>query len=309
MKQLVTESIPRTDDLLHDIRRLQSVLDAKTSLYGDNLTQNGLEWKAMGLPVDENLLVIVKGWFYNLCIGLLCELDTECSKVQSLVTDMRELLFNVEGEKLMESILCGLEFISGVISFIGLPSRKLIYGCQVLATIYGRYISEHLDQLHQTVVDKNPQEKGVWMDVKMVPSTMRSARVDIRFMQHMESMTRTLSSLQTLHDGAAATVTSDQQGSGFSISTAPFEHATVPDLESVNVLENFTSMLVEVVVRAISVVETCKTTSALKSANVMAKPETSYVYMEESLVTFADKIVEASGRDRADGPRLQVSNR
>lgn len=75
------------------------MLDGKCALYGDNLVQNGLEWKAMGMPVDEQLLAAVKGWFYNLCIALIAELDTECSKMQSLVTDIRELVYTPEGEK------------------------------------------------------------------------------------------------------------------------------------------------------------------------------------------------------------------
>ena len=99
MKELVSQAIPRTSDLVYDIRRLQSVLESKVALYGDNLVQNGLEWKAMGLPVDEQLLATVKGWFYNLCIGLIGELDTECSKLRSLVADMRELVHHPEGDK------------------------------------------------------------------------------------------------------------------------------------------------------------------------------------------------------------------
>lgn len=105
MKQLVSQSIPRTGDLLFDIRRLQSLLDGKIQLYGDNLAQNGLAWKAMGLPVDEPLIAAAKGWLYNLCISLLGELDTECCKMQSLVADMHALLYHPEGTKVNEHAL------------------------------------------------------------------------------------------------------------------------------------------------------------------------------------------------------------
>ena len=116
MKELVSQAIPRTNDLLSDIQSLQSILESKMELYGDNLIQNGLGWKVMGMPVDEQLIATVKGWFYNLCIGLISELDTECSKLQSLVTDMRELLHHPEGDKVIITEIIINLFYSDIIT-------------------------------------------------------------------------------------------------------------------------------------------------------------------------------------------------
>ena len=126
MKELVSQAIPRTSDLLSDIQSLQSILESKMELYGDNLIQNGLGWKAMGMPVDEQLITTVKGWFYNLCIGLISELDTECSKLQSLVTDMRELLHHPEGDKVIITEIINNLFYSDIIT-----EERVFFGGEV----------------------------------------------------------------------------------------------------------------------------------------------------------------------------------
>ncbi|KAG0175376.1 hypothetical protein DFQ28_000948 [Apophysomyces sp. BC1034] len=300
MRHLVSQTIPRTEDLLFDIKRLQSVVDAKSALYGDNLAQNGLEWKALGMPVDEQLLAAVKGWFYNLCIGLLGELDIECSKLQSLVTGMDELVNNPTGERVMQFILNGLEFISSAIAFIALPSNKLTFGCRVLATIYGQWVSKTLEHLNEVQIDKTSTDlststaRSNHTDVKMFSASARSIRVDIRLMQAMEGMSRILVSLQSLQEVGLKDGTQE----------------IAEDKDSLGVLQNFTSMLVELTVQAIAVIETSRSsyssgTSTAKSANIMTNPQMGFVYMEESLLSFAEKIVELSGREWMDSPRVQ----
>ncbi|KAI9484851.1 hypothetical protein BDB00DRAFT_110680 [Zychaea mexicana] len=361
MKELVIQAIPRTSDLLYDIRRLQSVLESKMTLYGDNLVQNGLEWKAMGMPVDEQLIATVKGWFYNLCIGLISELDTECSKLQSLVTDMRELLHHPDGDKLMESIQNGVEFIASVISFIGLPSRKLTYGCRILATIYGQWASENLEFLRETQqVNKQGSPKSSTCtsssststssnnslaDVKMANSTSAAAtttttaatrsstttnstantatlshssttaasstaRVEIRLMQWMDGIVQILTSLQTLQEVSLTTtqdkVSKDLEQEEERSTTTQF------DSETLNVLENLASTLVEIVVRALAVIETTRSkrrnnTHTRQQGNIMMNPETSLIYMQRSVLTFVDRLMELAGREHIDGPRIQVA--
>lgn len=40
----------------------------------------------------------------------------------------------------------------------------------------------------------------------------------------------------------------------------------------------------------------------------MSKPlQSSYIYMEEALLSFADKVVELSGREWIDGSKVQVN--
>lgn len=348
MKQLSTQSIPRTDDLLTDTRRLQALLSDKMTLYGDNLAQNGLEWKAMGLPVDEQLLAMAKGWFYNLCIGLISELDMACSRLRSLVNDMRELMRHPEGEKvciyvmrtrtslsdtfiiqLMESIACGLEFISSTTSFIGLPSRKLVYGCRVLATVYGQWVSEGLELLQETQLQQRNSGKSTSNNMMNTTST-RHTRVDIRLMQWMDNMMRILTSLQSLQDEPAVP---HQQHAWNNVENAyaatPYEPAH--DNESLAVLENLTSMLVEITVRAMAVIETnCSSTTSRtassaganggggggsgpttmsRHANIMTNPIMSTIHMKDTVLSFVDRIVELAGRADVDGWRVQVSDR
>ncbi|KAG2224431.1 hypothetical protein INT45_002970 [Circinella minor] len=345
MKELVSQAIPRTNDLLSDIQSLQSILESKMTLYGDNLIQNGLGWKAMGLPVDEQLIATVKGWFYNLCIGLISELDTECSKLQSLVTDMRELLHHPEGDKLMESIQNGVEFIASVISFIGLPSRKLIYGCRILVTIYGQWVSENLEYLREqqqqqhnnsnnnkhgsattTTTTTNNNKNITTMDIKMMNSRSTfgtTARVDIRLMQWMDGIVQILTSLQTLQEVSASTTLSlnnnnnnnwviEQEEQEETKNVSSLQEQQSFDTESYNVLENLTSTLVDITIRAISVIETTRRNNNINSTrpgNIMMNSETSLIYMQRSVLAFVDRVVELSGREHIDDSRIQRLHR
>ena len=99
MSASVNSVIPQTDDLLQDIKGLQTILDTKITLYGDALTQNGLEWRTMALPVDDQLLQATKEWLHNLCVGLIDALDKECKKAQEMVDDMEDLIKLPMGEK------------------------------------------------------------------------------------------------------------------------------------------------------------------------------------------------------------------
>ncbi|KAL0139619.1 hypothetical protein V8B55DRAFT_1525756 [Mucor lusitanicus] len=276
MSYSINNTIPQTDDLLEDIKGLQSLLDTKMTLYGDALIQNGLEWKAMGMPVDDQLLNATKDWIHKLCVGLLDALDAECKKVQSLVGDMKELVDLPIGENLMASILAGLEFIAEASTFIGYTSQKLVYDCRVLATIYGQWTSENLDHLHDKPVDVNMK---------------KSSSVDIRYMQIMDNTTRVLTALYTLSD-------------------LDMPHRDIMHLSSsMTSAENLTSVLVEVTVRAVSVIEMERentSTTAKVAGNIMTNPQTTFIYMGESLLGFADRIVELAGREWTDGNRVKT---
>lgn len=213
----------------------------------------------------------------------------------------------------MESILCGLEFVSATLSFIGLPSKKLDYGCRVLATIYGRWIAEHLEQLCESQQDKpsvsTESTKTSPMDVKMTSITQmtKSGRVDIRLMQLMDSMTRILASLQILQEIGSTGESEQLTKFGWDTLLA----SNNEDSDSLAVLENLASILVEITLRAISVIETCRnqrqgTSAGTKTTNIMANPEMTFLYMEESVLAFADRVIELSGKDHLYGARIQV---
>ncbi|KAI9482973.1 MAG: hypothetical protein EXX96DRAFT_126320 [Benjaminiella poitrasii] len=273
MSYSVNSTIPQSDDLSKDIKRLQGLLESKMALYGDALIQNGLEWKAMGMPVNDSLLVATKEWLHNLCVGLLDVLDTECKKAQELVNNMEELIHLPMGENLMECILTGLEFIAEASSFIGFTSHKLAYDCCVLAAIYEQWISENLEHMNDgsDMVKKTPK------------------RIDIRFMQLMDNATRVLSSLYILEE-------------------LEIRHKDILHLSSsVAAVENLTSVLVELTVTAISIIETDQKNASKVTGNIMTNPQTTFIYMGESLLSFADKIVYLAGREYQDGHRIQVS--
>jgi hypothetical protein len=71
MTKLTSTPFERSNNLLDDIRRLQTQLDEKTRLYNDHIVQGGLQWKAMGFPAQEGL------------IGLVSELHLSYAKVNS----------------------------------------------------------------------------------------------------------------------------------------------------------------------------------------------------------------------------------
>lgn len=273
MNSSIHATIPRTSDLLEDIKGLQNILDTKLALYGDALTQNGLEWKAMGLPVDDRLLDATKQWLYNLCIGLMEALDSECKKIGNRVTDMSELYeLPVVGEELMTSILIGLEFISEASMCIGYTCLKIIYSCRTMVTIYGQWMCENLSRLH----DKEDEDEK-----RMVPSK----RVDIRYMQLLDNMTQTISCLLVLSDLQI-------------ISNGDF---TPQELS----IENLSAVLVEFTIRAIGVIETEKNQKRV-TGNIMTNPQTTFVYMTELLLTFVDRVIELGGTDVNYNRRMQV---
>ncbi|KAI8058667.1 uncharacterized protein B0P05DRAFT_581556 [Gilbertella persicaria] len=268
----VNKTIPQSDDLLQDIKGLQSLLDAKMSLYGDVLIQNGLEWKAMGMPVNEQLLIATKEWIHHLCNDLLNALNNECKKAQDLVHDMKALVHSPMGEKLMASILAGLEFIAEASTLIGFTSLRIVNECHMLAIIYGQWVSENLEHIN----DKSKKNR----------SYTTTKRTDIRFMHLLETMTRILSALYTLN-----------------------ELEISPSYGSISYVDNLTSVLVELTVRAVSMIEIHRANEAPSktvAGNIMSHPQTTFIYMGESLLTFASKILELSGQEGTFENRIKV---
>lgn len=195
----------------------------------------------------------------------------------------------------MECILQGLEFMAGTIAFIGLPSKKLVYGCRALAAIYGHWTYENLEVLLNDMYSTTTTT-----DVKM--NTQRSQRVDLKLMQLVGSMTRILAALQTLQEVNAMHCYDP---------TMTAAEREVLSSDSYMVLENITSMLVEITVRAVSVLETSQIPKQngcapnAKPVNIMSNPQTAFLHMGDSLLAFADKIIELAGREHAEGHRIQ----
>ncbi|CAO3665307.1 unnamed protein product [Rhizopus microsporus] len=282
MNNSIHTTIPRTSDLLQDIKRLQTTLDSKLALYGDALSQNGLEWKAMGLPVDDHLLAATKQWLFNLCVGLMEALELECKKVGDNVSDMSELYDLPVGEELMTSILCGLEFVSEASACIGYSSPNIVYSCRAMVTIYSQWICENLDHLHDKATEEEVGKK------MRISNAVPTKRVDIRYMQLLDNMIRAISCLLTLAELGIV-----PNGSSPSVSDTHIS------------LDNLTSVLVEFTVRAIGVIQTEKNQKKV-TGNVLANPQATVVYMSELLLSFVDRVIELGGSDVNETKRVQT---
>lgn len=177
----------------------------------------------------------------------------------------------------MSSILAGLEFISEASAFIGFTSQKLLYDCRVLATIYGQWVSENLEHIH----DKPP-------DKKTTPK-----RIDIRYMQLMDNMTRIISSL-------------------YSLGELEMRYRD-PSLLSKLSVESLSAILVEVTITALGIIEMERKNPSVSvnskiAGNIMTNPHTTFIYMGESLLNYANKVIELAGREWSDGNRIQVND-
>lgn len=108
MTKLTTTPFERSNDLLVDIRRLESQLDDKTRFYNDHIVQGGLQWKAMGFPAQEQLIASVKGYFHSLCIGLVSELHLAYAKVNSQRETIIDRAIEAEYDKVgrMTALCC-----------------------------------------------------------------------------------------------------------------------------------------------------------------------------------------------------------
>ncbi|KAI8371395.1 uncharacterized protein BYT42DRAFT_66516 [Radiomyces spectabilis] len=260
MRRFVTEIMPRTNDLLHDIQQLQAFLDLRVKMYDKNLAENGQAWKALGMMVDDQLIATAKEWIYRIALTLLEDIYTEHGK---------QRVSPVQDEQMMDCLLHGLEFVGSAMQFIGVSSVEITYRCQILADVYLQWISKALETLNNT------SRKEI--DSPCLPKlsiNSKSMRPDLRLMHLMEHTSRLLTALQWVRD----------------IRETHFDSpACVPQI---------TATLVEICIRALSVVETIKNAgghgsnyAASKRTNIMADPQVIIMHMEGSILAFAEKVI------------------
>lgn len=203
----------------------------------------------------------------------------------------------------MASILAGLEFVSEASAFIGFTSQKLIYDCRVLASVYGQWVSENLEHINDKPTSASPipiitttassPSAGTKKATALSINTNSTKRIDIRYMQLMDNITSVLTALYSLND-------------------LELRHQDILNSSSsIASVENLSSVLVELTVQAVGVIEVerSKSTTSASSkiaGNIMSNPQTDFIHMGESLLTFANKIIELAGRERTDGGRIQV---
>ncbi|KAM3587190.1 hypothetical protein VKS41_002227 [Umbelopsis sp. WA50703] len=298
MMNLTSTPFERSDDLLTDIRRLQSQLDDKTRFYNDHIIQGGLQWKAMGFPAQEGLIASVKGYFHSLCIGLVSELHLAYATVTSQRDDIGDRASDVAYEKIMEAILEGLEFIGSSMAFTGLGSSKLITGCMDVGTAYGTHVASKLNSLIEEQQPMLNTQKATTMAVDQASKSRKPVRVDIEFMRQIENMTRILAAIQLMQEIQSSSsdyFNSEEQLTDFF------------DRDKIGTIEGLTSAIIDVAIRAASIIEIHQTgqNNHQRPINIMIRPSHGLVYMEESLFRYTSKVMELSGRDTRDGSRIQ----
>ncbi|ORX52777.1 hypothetical protein DM01DRAFT_1055948 [Hesseltinella vesiculosa] len=277
MRELVQQPLDRTDDGRYD-PSLHALVEEKMKRYGDNLRQDGLEWKALGLPVDMALLTLVKQWLLSACQLSLDPLDDLVAKINDFPLLTSKTLA-------MDQLLESLELTAMVVRFVGLSTTKIQAHCQLLCAEYGHWAAEKLEGMHQDQL------------LPAKPAAKRMLRLDLQLMHQLDGMIRIMQVLHTLQDHSAGdepfTATSDLEDTSDTYTT----------------VETIADMLVEVAVRAVTVIETFrqqKQDKPTKSANIMIKANlSSYYYMEEALLSFADKLIELAGRESIEGPKMQ----
>ncbi|KAJ2958365.1 hypothetical protein NQZ79_g6059 [Umbelopsis isabellina] len=300
MLNLTNTPFERSDDLLTDIRRLQSQLDDKTRFYNDHIIQGGLQWKAMGFPAQESLIASVKGYFHSLCIGLVSELHLAYATVTSQRDDIGDRASEAAYEKIMEAILEGLEFIGSSMAFTGLGSNKLITGCMGVGTAYGTHVASKLNSLIEEQQPMLNTQKATTMAVDQASKSRKPVRVDIEFMRQIENMTRILAAIQLMQEiysSSSDYFNSEEQLTDFL------------DRDKIGTVEGLTSAIIDVAIRAASIIEIHQSgqNNHQRPINIMIRPSHGLVYMEESLFRYTSKVMELSGREARDGSRIQVT--
>ncbi|GJJ68953.1 hypothetical protein EMPS_01299 [Entomortierella parvispora] len=77
MRETLSGQFQHPQDLAEDLMRSQEVLDYQRTLFGETLRNNGLAWKALGLPAMEGLIQGTQEWVLNLAKTLTIKIRAE----------------------------------------------------------------------------------------------------------------------------------------------------------------------------------------------------------------------------------------
>ncbi|KAI8061667.1 hypothetical protein BC940DRAFT_134128 [Gongronella butleri] len=309
MKALVKNEVYMpSQDLEKESKTFYYLIDTRVKLYGDVLAHNGLEWDTIGLPVDLDLLEKVRRWLIYACYGYIGLLNQHVADFNDAAAahdnGTAPPIPPKAKQQAMNQLLEGLEMAAMAIKLIGPTHVRLGAAYRIAAAECGHWVSEKLDQLHQAQVQ-------VHDNTKTVPPRP-AVRTDLQLMHQLDSMVRLLHAIQTVRDVDRLEDNADDDDIDDLDPMDEDEEEADDDNEPITaftLVEAIADMLVEVTVRAITVIETYRhpgQSKTAKKANVMAAPAlSSYFYMEEALLTFADKVIELAEREWIDGPRIQ----
>ncbi|KAI1319078.1 hypothetical protein EDD11_004967 [Mortierella claussenii] len=77
MRETLSGQFQHPHDLAEDLIRSQEVIDYQRTIFGETLRNNGLEWRALGLPAMEELIQKTQDWILNLAKMLTIKIRSE----------------------------------------------------------------------------------------------------------------------------------------------------------------------------------------------------------------------------------------
>ncbi|CAO3587372.1 unnamed protein product [Absidia cylindrospora] len=164
-------------------------------------------------------------------------------------------------EKMMECTVCGLELMASASALIGHTlDQEYIDFCRSLVVLYAQWTNQEI-QSHGQHHYKNSN---------------RTSRTDLRILQLVNNMTRVLTAFQSL----TGSLQLESNDNGDRMGT-------------------LASLLVDIVFNVVSIIDQQSLTQTqpyIKRSNIMRNTFLPTLYLEQSLVTFADGVVELSDK-------------
>ncbi|KAF9122762.1 60S ribosomal protein L8B [Mortierella sp. 14UC] len=77
MRETLSGRFQHPEDLAEDLTRSQEVIDYQRTLFGETLRNHGLEWRALGLPPMEDLILGTQDWILNMAKTLTVKIRAE----------------------------------------------------------------------------------------------------------------------------------------------------------------------------------------------------------------------------------------
>ncbi|KAG0003211.1 hypothetical protein BGZ79_001433 [Entomortierella chlamydospora] len=77
MRETLSGRFQHPQELSEDLERCQEIIDYQKTLFGETLRNNGLEWRALGLPAMDELIHRTQDWILNLAKLLTIKIRAE----------------------------------------------------------------------------------------------------------------------------------------------------------------------------------------------------------------------------------------
>jgi len=135
MRETLSGQFQHPQDLAEDLMRSQEVLDYQRTLFGETLRNNGLAWKALGLPAMEGLIQGTQEWVLNLAKTLTIKIRAEVnlalesvhhSKITGIMEEDEEPHVRHAVKDVMELVLQGALLSASCVELVGKQCPMLL---------------------------------------------------------------------------------------------------------------------------------------------------------------------------------------